>query len=620
MASGARAGHPSWSLAVAGGLLAVALVWFAVLPHDGMWDGLAIILALCAALRIADRGAVAGRARHLGVVRLRHAPRRRTSDPAPAFAIVLFSEIAAWASQRYRPRALVANLAAIGLPAPHRGDPAPGARGRRHHAPGVPGRRSRRAATCDLAVNFVLACSLLALMDGLSLAEASCAASRSSSPRSASRWRVTLAVAEVYERFGTGAQRPRPAPHRRVHVHGAARGHGARAHDAVRVAVMGRAVRPRAHARPTGWPGRAARRRGRRLRARHRDGGGHEPPLSRSRRTPRAPHDIGSFALPDRASRARRHAARGGLGAIRKHPELGADLLATSACTPGGRIVATHDSASMGAATTDGLGGDDIPPSPGSWRSWGGYDTLEPRRTRTAADDVFEALTELRRVAGRQLDAHYVEVLRSSSRAAAWTTADAGRADFHRRARDGGAELADSVARPRGSRGVAGTPSTAGPVPAAEAARNRRSASRPRRRLLQLRAAPAGWGSIGPAPGLGPPVCSCRGLDAFGKGRGDPSASSPSLDTRHVRRCRSFSAPTHDEKRHHFLWRFCRAARRRAAWPCSTARGTARCTGSASRAIGGHVYVLGSFTYCYPSCWPTGSPACATSWGICRPG
>ena len=54
---------------------------------------------------------------------------------------------------------------------------------------------------------------------------------------------------------------------------------------------------------------------------------------------------------------------------------------------------------------------------------------------------------------------------------------------------------------------------------------------------------------------LGPPVCAVfEGWDASGKG-GAIKRLTQEMDHRHVR-VASFSAPTHDEKRHHFLWRF----------------------------------------------------------------
>ena len=54
---------------------------------------------------------------------------------------------------------------------------------------------------------------------------------------------------------------------------------------------------------------------------------------------------------------------------------------------------------------------------------------------------------------------------------------------------------------------------------------------------------------------IGPPLCVVfEGWDASGKG-GAIKRLTERLDPRHCR-VRSFSAPTYDEKRHHFLWRF----------------------------------------------------------------
>jgi polyphosphate kinase 2 (PPK2 family) len=54
---------------------------------------------------------------------------------------------------------------------------------------------------------------------------------------------------------------------------------------------------------------------------------------------------------------------------------------------------------------------------------------------------------------------------------------------------------------------------------------------------------------------IGPPVCVLfEGWDASGKGGAIKRLVYP-IDPRHVRVCQ-FAAPTADEKRHHFLWRF----------------------------------------------------------------
>ena len=73
-------------------------------------------------------------------------------------------------------------------------------------------------------------------------------------------------------------------------------------------------------------------------------------------------------------------------------------------------------------------------------------------------------------------------------------------------------------------------------------------------RLTQLRLTLGGLIGSGE---LGPPVCvAFEGGDASGKGGAIKRLVAP-LDPRHVRVVQ-FAAPTHDEKRHHFLWRFYR--------------------------------------------------------------
>jgi polyphosphate kinase 2 (PPK2 family) len=72
------------------------------------------------------------------------------------------------------------------------------------------------------------------------------------------------------------------------------------------------------------------------------------------------------------------------------------------------------------------------------------------------------------------------------------------------------------------------------------------------RRLLHLRLLLGG--QLG-AQRIGPPLCVVfEGWDASGKGGAIKRLVSP-LDPRHVR-VAQFAAPTYDEKRHHFLWRF----------------------------------------------------------------
>jgi polyphosphate kinase 2 (PPK2 family) len=72
-------------------------------------------------------------------------------------------------------------------------------------------------------------------------------------------------------------------------------------------------------------------------------------------------------------------------------------------------------------------------------------------------------------------------------------------------------------------------------------------------RLLELRLICGG--QIGEGHKLGPPVCIVfEGWDASGKGGCIKRLVAP-MDPRHFR-VAEFAAPTYDEKRHHFLWRF----------------------------------------------------------------
>ncbi|HTW18710.1 MAG TPA: UDP-galactose-lipid carrier transferase [Mycobacteriales bacterium] len=73
------------------------------------------------------------------------------------------------------------------------------------------------------------------------------------------------------------------------------------------------------------------------------------------------------------------------------------------------------------------------------------------------------------------------------------------------------------------------------------------------RRLLELRLICGGL--YDDSKKLGPPLCVVfEGWDASGKGGCIKRLVAP-LDPRHVR-VAEFAAPTYDEKRHHFLWRF----------------------------------------------------------------
>ncbi len=79
--------------------------------------------------------------------------------------------------------------------------------------------------------------------------------------------------------------------------------------------------------------------------------------------------------------------------------------------------------------------------------------------------------------------------------------------------------------------------------------------ARSQERLAQLRLVLGGKLELDGAAEIGPPVLAVfEGWDASGKGGAIKRLVAP-LDPRHVR-VATFAAPTADEKRHHFLWRF----------------------------------------------------------------
>jgi putative nucleotidyltransferase with HDIG domain len=154
-------------------------------------------------------------------------------------------------------------------------------------------------------------------------------------------------------------------------------------------------------------------------------------------------HDIGTFALPDRVLERDGALREADWDAIRRHSELGADLLRDlGVYGPVAEIVRAHHERIDGRGYPDGLAGDAIPAIARI------EDTYRTKMTS------FEALTELRRVAGRQLDAGYVEALSRllAGRGLDYRHADA--ADFDRELAME-ERIANSVAPAAGAEGAA---------------------------------------------------------------------------------------------------------------------------------------------------------------------
>jgi putative nucleotidyltransferase with HDIG domain len=123
-------------------------------------------------------------------------------------------------------------------------------------------------------------------------------------------------------------------------------------------------------------------------------------------------HDIGHFALSDRVHERGRTLTEEDWVAIQRHPELGADMLRDLGMYgPVAEIVLAHHERLDGRGYPRGRTAEEIPEIAKIIAVAEVYDTLTASDTYRTRQSSFEALNELRRVAGSQLDPKYVEVL-----------------------------------------------------------------------------------------------------------------------------------------------------------------------------------------------------------------
>jgi putative nucleotidyltransferase with HDIG domain len=123
-------------------------------------------------------------------------------------------------------------------------------------------------------------------------------------------------------------------------------------------------------------------------------------------------HDVGHFALSDRVAERGRPLTEDDWDAIQRHPELGADLLRDLGMYgPVAEIVRAHHERIDGRGYPFGLTGDEIPEIAKIVAVAEVYDTLTASDTYRTPVSSFEAIRELRRVAGTQLESRYVETL-----------------------------------------------------------------------------------------------------------------------------------------------------------------------------------------------------------------
>ncbi len=144
-------------------------------------------------------------------------------------------------------------------------------------------------------------------------------------------------------------------------------------------------------------------------------------------------HDVGKFALSDRVMERGVNLNETDWKGIRRHPELGAAMLKdVGVYGPIAEIVRTHHERLDGRGYPAGLKGDDIPEVAKIVAVAEVYDTLTSEDTYRARMSSFEALTELRRVSGRQLEGRYVEALAQVLQGTGVDYRHAGAADFDR--------------------------------------------------------------------------------------------------------------------------------------------------------------------------------------------
>ncbi len=157
-------------------------------------------------------------------------------------------------------------------------------------------------------------------------------------------------------------------------------------------------------------------------------------------------HDIGRFALPDRVMERHGTLTQDDWESIHQHPELGADLLRDlGVYGPVAEIVRAHHERIDGRGYPRRLKGDEIPEIARIVAVAEVYDTLTTQDTYRDRMTSFQAMTELRRVAGHQLDERYVEALASLLAGRGMDYRHADTADFDTELAIEG-RIADSVA------------------------------------------------------------------------------------------------------------------------------------------------------------------------------
>jgi putative nucleotidyltransferase with HDIG domain len=122
-------------------------------------------------------------------------------------------------------------------------------------------------------------------------------------------------------------------------------------------------------------------------------------------------HDIGKFILPDRILKANVPLTDEDWMLIRRHPQQGARVVSSlDGYGPVAEIILAHHERIDGKGYPRGLAGDDIPELARIISVADTYDVMTARDSYRTPVSTVEAMQELRRVAGKQLDPRFVEV------------------------------------------------------------------------------------------------------------------------------------------------------------------------------------------------------------------
>jgi putative nucleotidyltransferase with HDIG domain len=122
-------------------------------------------------------------------------------------------------------------------------------------------------------------------------------------------------------------------------------------------------------------------------------------------------HDIGKFILPDRILKGNAELTEADWEQIRKHPEEGARIVSQiDGYRPVGEIILAHHERVDGLGYPRGLEGAQIPELARIISVADVYDVMTARDSYRSPMSSYDAIDELRRVSGSQLDGRYVEL------------------------------------------------------------------------------------------------------------------------------------------------------------------------------------------------------------------